>query len=163
MIGEVMAEPHVEDERPWAIEHPRGVEFQLSAPTIVVLLSEISNLGFGIGIEHLAAQVHIPPVEERTVIGRIKPHFVIVDAIFGDCVLRAVIMETGHITDGIAVIGIVEHGVESLETIAEFGVVRRTWHQIGVARHIVAGCGVVTERVEIGKVRSCDAHGIGQR
>ena len=64
MIGKVVTEPHVENERFGAIEHPRGIEFEFATPTAVILLPEVGNLGSGIGIEHLPTQVHVPPVKE---------------------------------------------------------------------------------------------------
>ena len=163
VIGEIMAEPHIKDERPRAIEHPRGVELQFATPTAIVMLPKIGNLRFSISIEHLATHIHIPPVEDGTVVGCIKAHLVVVDAIHGDRELRAIGIESRDIANGIAVVGIVEHRIDSLEAVTEFGVVGDAWLQVGVPRHIVAGGGIVAERIEVAKVGARDAHRVGQR
>ena len=132
MIGKIMAEPHFKDERPRAVEHPRGVEFQFAAPTAIVMLPKIGNLRFSKGIEHLATHIHIPPVEDGTVVGCIKARLVVVDAIHGDRELRAIGIESRDIANGIAVVGIVEHRIDALEAVTEFGIVSNAWLQVGV-------------------------------
>ena len=155
-----MAETQTENKRLGVIEHPRVVQFHLSAPAVIVLILEVGNLGFSISVEDLTADIHAPPAEERAVIGGIQACLAVVDAVLGDGVLTAVGVETGDITNGIVVVGVIQHGVGSLETVIDFGIVRQTWAKVGIARHEVACGRVVAEGVEVSEVRTGDAHGI---
>ena len=140
------------------VKHPRVIQFQFSAPTVIVLVLEVGNLGFRIGVEDLTADIHAPPAEERAVIRGIQACLAVVDAVLGDGVLTAVGVEPSDVANGIVVVGVIQHGVSSLETVVNFSIVSQTGAKVGITRHIVVGSRIVAEWIEVGKVRTCDTH-----
>jgi len=71
MIWEIVAEPKAENERLSVVEHPSIVQLQFAAPTVIILVFEVGNLGFGISVEDLSTDIHAPPAKKRTVVGSV--------------------------------------------------------------------------------------------
>ena len=145
MIREIVAEAQTEDKRLGVVEHPSVIQFQFSAPAVIILVFEVGNIGFRISIENFTADIHAPPAEERAVIGGIQACLAVIDAVLGDGVLTTISVEPGDVANRIVVIG-------------DFGIVRKTRSKVGIARHVIASGCVVAEWIEVGKVRTCNTH-----
>ena len=103
MIREIVAEAQTEDKRLGVVEHPRVIQFQFSAPAVIILVFEVGNIGFRIGIENFTANIHAPPAEERAVIGGIQACLAVIDAVLGDGVLTTISVEPGDVANRIVV------------------------------------------------------------